>query len=371
MSASSGPLLLQIRDLRTYFYSQAKQAFVRAVDGVDLAVFKGSTLGIVGESGSGKSITMLSSIGLVTSAPGVITGSVIFQDGDKPVNLLGGLPDYVYLEITDGRIMAVHKQQPQWMTRVRQNLKPYRGNNIAMIFQNPKAAMHPYQTIGAQIMEAIQLHTDIKDKVAARQMALNWLDRVQMDSPRLRFDNHPHGLSGGMCQRAMIAMALAAQPSLLIADEPTTGLDATIQSKIVDLLLELRQDLGITTILISHDISVIKRLSDDVAVMYGGRVMETGPAALVLDERNEQRHPYTHALLASTPRRANANAQGYLPAIKGEVCDNINIPAGCRFLSRCHAINDRVRDRCRRMEPELTVVAPGHQVRCWLRQEDG
>ena len=370
MSAGSGPLLLQIRDLRAYFYSRSKQAFIRAVDGVDLAVFKGSTLGIVGESGSGKSITMLSSIGLVTGGPGVITGSVIYQDGDKTVNLLNGLPDYVYLEINDGRIMAVHKQQPGWESQVRKNLRPYRGKDIAMIFQNPKAAMHPFQTVGQQIMEVVRLHTEVKDKTEARQVALNWLDRVRMDSPKLRFDNHPHGLSGGMCQRAMIAMALAAQPSLLIADEPTTGLDATIQSKIVDLLLELRQDLGITTILISHDISVIKRLSDDVAVMYGGRVMETGPAALVLDERNEERHPYTQALLASTPRRANANRQGYLPAIKGEVCDNINVPDGCRFFSRCQMMNDRIRERCQRQEPDLVVIAPGHRVRCWLHQED-
>lgn len=367
----NSPLLLQIRDLRAYFYSRAKQAFIRAVDGVDLAVFKGSTLGLVGESGSGKSITMLSSFGLVNTAPGVITGSVLFQDGDNVVNFLSGLTDHVYLEINDGRIMAVQKQHNAWLRQAQRNLSAYRGKHIAMIFQNPKAAMHPFQTIGQQISEAIRLHTGTTGKAAARELALHWLERVHMDSPRLRYDNHPYGLSGGMCQRAMIAMALAAEPTLLVADEPTTGLDATIQSKIVDLLLELRQDLGTTTVLISHDIGVIKRLADNVAVMYGGRVMETGPASLVLDERNGQRHPYTCALLASTPRRSNANHRGLLPAIRGEVLDTINIPSGCRFYSRCQLVNDKVRDQCQQLEPELLTVASGHRVRCWLRQEGG
>lgn len=358
--------LLQIRDLRTYFYSRVKQAFVRSVDGVDLEVARGEVLGIVGESGSGKSVTMLSIMGLVTAAPGVITGRVTFDDG-SPRELLEGLEQSVSLERRDGRIMAVAKDDPAWRAQVERNLGDVRGRRISMIFQNPKAAMNPFETIGEQIAEMVRLHGGVTGRAEAKEEAIRWLAEVRMDSPRLRYDNHPYGLSGGMCQRAMIAMALAAQPRLLIADEPTTGLDATIQARIVDLLAELRARLGMTMVLISHDIGVISRLSDRIAVMYGGRVMETGPAAAVLGAA-AQGHPYTRALLASTPGEANLRGKGRLPAIEGEVLDTINVPRGCRFHARCPHRNDDIQARCAGQEPELTEVAPGHHIRCWLRQ---
>ncbi len=356
--------LLRIEDLRTYFYSRVKHAFVRSVDGVDLEVMRGETLGIVGESGSGKSVTMLSAMGLVTAAPGVVTGKVTFND-EVPQDLLQGLEARVEIERRDGRIMRVAKDNPSWQKQVERNLAGVRGRKISMIFQNPKMALNPFETVGQQIAESVRLHTKLNSAAEAREKALYWLDQVRIDSPRLRYDNHPFGLSGGMSQRAMIAMALAAEPRMLIADEPTTGLDATIQARIVDLLDDLKNRLGMTMVLISHDIGVISRLSNRIAVMYGGRVMETGPTAQVLDEHAEG-HPYTRALLASTPRPENVTATGRLPAIEGEVLDTINVPCGCRFHARCHRINDAVRARCEAVEPELFEIAPGRRIRCWL-----
>ncbi|MEK7812033.1 MAG: ABC transporter ATP-binding protein [Pseudomonadota bacterium] len=356
--------LLRIEDLRTYFFSRVKHAFVRSVDGVDLSVKRGETLGIVGESGSGKSVTFLSAVGLISAGPGVISGKVTFHD-EVPRELLLGLQENVEIGRRDGRIMFVAKDDHAWQKQLDKNLRGVRGSKISMIFQNPKAALNPFETVGRQITEAVRLHTSVQGVAEAKERALYWLDQVRIDSPRLRFDNYPFGLSGGMSQRAMIAMALASEPRLLIADEPTTGLDATIQARIVDLLEDLKMRLGMTLVLISHDIGVISRLSDRIAVMYGGRVMETGAASEVLDE-NAAGHPYTRALLASTPRLENLSQFGRLPAIEGEVLDTINVPSGCRFRARCQRINDSVRARCETLEPELFEIAPARQIRCWL-----
>jgi oligopeptide/dipeptide ABC transporter ATP-binding protein len=353
--------LLAIDRLRTYFYSRAKRAFVRSADGVSLAVARGETLGVVGESGSGKTVTALSAAGLVSGSPGVIEGSIHFDSR----NLLGGLEGYVKTEERDGRIMAVEKDERGWRRHAEKLMRGLRGREIGMIFQNPRAALNPYATVGAQLVEAIRLHTKFKGKKEARERALHWLERVRIDSPRLRFDNYPYGMSGGMCQRAMIAMALSAEPSLLIADEPTTGLDATIQARIVELLGELKAETGITTLLISHDISVIRRLSDRVAVMYAGTVVESGPAARVLQPGAN--HPYTAALLASVPDAETIRAKRPLQAIEGEVPDTLAVPRGCRFHGRCNRVTDAVRDRCAHAEPPLAEVAPGHKLRCWLK----
>ena len=353
--------LLSIENLRTYFYSRAKRAFVRSVDGVSLAAARGETLGVVGESGSGKTVTALSAAGLVAGSPGVIDGHVHFATRD----LLDGLEHYVRTEERDGRIMCVHKDERGWRRHARKLMAGVRGKEIAMIFQNPRAALNPYATVGAQLVEAIRLHTRFKGKREARERALHWLERVRIDSPRLRFDNYPYGLSGGMCQRVMIAMALSAEPSLLIADEPTTGLDATIQSRIVELLGELKKETGITTLLISHDIGVIRRLSDRVAVMYAGTVVESGPAAQVLQPHGT--HPYTAALLASVPDAETIRAKSALQAIEGEVPDTMSMPRGCRFYGRCNRVTDAVRERCAHAQPPLAEVAPGHKMRCWLK----
>ncbi len=358
--------LLKIEDLRTYFYSRSKQAFIRSVDGVTVDVARGETLGVVGESGSGKSITALSVMGLISGGPGVISGKVGFKTDTVQKNLLHDLASYVTLTKKDGRIMNASKDLVGWEKNVERTMKGVRGKEIAMIFQNPKSSLNPFIPVGKQITEAIQLHTAIKSDQEAKDRALYWLDRVKIDSPRLRFDNYPYGLSGGMCQRAMIAMALASEPSLLIADEPTTGLDATIQSKIVDLLAELKSEFGITTMLISHDISIISRLSDSVAVMYGGTIVEYGPARDILAQEFKDKHPYAEALLASIPTTENIKEKGYLQAITGDVLDTINTPPGCRFYGRCHCVTDAIREKCAYKEPDLREIAPGHKVRCWL-----
>jgi oligopeptide/dipeptide ABC transporter ATP-binding protein len=358
--------ILKIEDLRTYFYSRSKQAFIRSVDGVSLEVAKGETLGVVGESGSGKSITALSILGLISAGPGVISGKIGFQSDRVQKDLLQDLGDFVKLTTRDGKIMQVTKDIVGWERNAERVMSNVRGKEIAMTFQNPKSSLNPFTSVGKQITEAIRLHTSIKTEQEAKERAFTWLDRVKIDSPRLRFDNYPYGLSGGMCQRAMIAMALASEPSFLIADEPTTGLDATIQSKIVDLLVELKSELGITTMLISHDISIISCLSDSVAVMYGGTVFECGPAKHILSTGFESKHPYTSALLASIPNAQNIREKGYLKAIEGDVLDTINIPEGCRFYSRCNRVTEKIREKCARQEPDLRQIGSGHKVRCWL-----
>ena len=355
-------MLLRIENLRTYFYSRPRRAFVRSVDGASLGVARGETLGVVGESGSGKTVAALSAAGLVTAAPGVIGGRIEF--GSR--NLLDGLERYVRVEERDGHVAAVEKDERGWRKHAEAGIAGVRGKEIAMIFQNPRSALNPYSTVGAQLVEAMRLHTKYKSKGEAKERALHWLERVRIDSPRLRFDSFPFGMSGGMCQRAMIAMALCAEPSLLIADEPTTGLDATIQARIVELLGELKAETGITTMLISHDISVVRRLSDRIAVMYAGTVVETGAAREVLRPQATEQHPYTAALLASVPSAETIRSKSALQAIEGEVPDTIERPRGCRFYGRCNRVTDAVRERCANLEPPLAEVAPGHKLRCWL-----
>ena len=358
--------LLKIENLKTYFFSKGRQAFTRSVDGVDLEIRRGETLGIVGESGSGKSVTALSVMGLVGAAPGVIAGRIGLKTETLQKNLLQDLDDYVELSCADGRVVEVRKDVVGWQKHLERLMGKVRGKVIAMIFQNPKSSLNPFLSVGRQITEAIRLHTPYKSEAAGRERALYWLDRVRMDSPRLRFDNHPRALSGGMCQRAMVAMALSCEPSFLIADEPTTGLDATIQSKIADLQAELKADLGITTMLISHDIGLIRRLSDSVAVMYSGMVVEYGPAGKVLTPGPESGHPYTAALLASVPDERNIRGKDPLQAIPGDVPDTIHPPNGCRFYGRCVRVTAAVERDCASLLPPLSELTPGHAVRCWL-----
>jgi oligopeptide/dipeptide ABC transporter ATP-binding protein len=357
--------LLKIENLRTYFYSRSKQAFVRAVDGVSLEVGQGETVGIVGESGSGKSITAMTIMGLVAAGPGVIGGSIQFSSSGGKKNLLQGLENYVEIEEKSGRVMAVNKDESGWQKVSEHMMKDLRGKEISMIFQNPRASLNPFMTVGEQISETIRLHTSIKSTMEARERAIYWLEQVKIDSPGLRFNTYPSAMSGGMCQRVMIAMALSSEPRLLIADEPTTGLDATIQSKIVDLIEELKIETGISTLLISHDISVVSRLSDRVAIMYGGAVVEYGPTALLLDTTAQIKHPYTAALLASIPSEQKIRDKAELQTIEGDVLDTINVPPGCRFYERCNQITPDIEFKCATQHPELQEYAPGHQIRCW------
>jgi len=368
---------LRVTNLRTFFYSNQARAFMRAVDGVDFSVPESQTLGIVGESGSGKSISMLSIMGLLSTGPGVISGKAMFKQGEQWINLLPEMDKFTQITYTKNLVSRVDKNEKAWQKAVERILKPVRGKEIAMIFQNPKATFNPFMSVGEQIVEAIRLHTSIKDKKQAREKALDWLDKVQIKDPLRNFHKMAEMMSGGMSQRAMIAMALSAEPSLLIADEPTTGLDATIQSKIVELLAGLRQQYKTTSIVVSHDINVISRLADQVVVMYGGTVVESGPCDQILCKNTEIQHPYTRGLLLSMPNDSSVKAKGHLKVIPGDVLDTLNTPMGCRFYERCTFKTPEISELCQSQQPDLISIVPDHKVRCWLyhnnrsRQDEG
>jgi peptide/nickel transport system ATP-binding protein len=315
--------LLELRDLRTHF--AADDGEFRAVDGVSFTLLAGRTLGIVGESGCGKSVTALSIMGLVPQPPGRIAGGAVLLDG---VDLL--------------RLPAAA-------------LRELRGNQMSMLFQEPMTSLNPGFTIGDQITEGILRHRDVSAR-EARARALEMLRRVRIPAPEQRIDDYPHKLSGGMRQRAMIAMALACDPMLLIADEPTTALDVTVQAQILDLMRALRDETGAAIILITHDLGVIAEIAQDVIVMYAGRVVERADvAALFADPQ----HPYTVGLLGSIPK-LHADQQT-LATIEGVVPNPLDMPPGCRFNPRCPF----ALDECRAGEPPLAEVKPGHFAACW------
>jgi oligopeptide/dipeptide ABC transporter ATP-binding protein len=317
------PALLEVRGLRTTF--RGEQGEVRAVDGVDLRVERGRTLGIVGESGCGKSVTALSIMGLVPQPPGrIAAGEVLFEGED----LLRAPP---------------------------QRLRDLRGDKLAMIFQEPMTSLNPAFPVGDQIAEALLRHRNVSNE-EARGQAIEMLRRVRIPSPERRAKDYPHQLSGGMRQRVMIAMALACNPKLLIADEPTTALDVTIQAQILELMRALREELGTAIILITHDLGVIAELADDVAVMYAGKVIERCSAEKLFAE---PQHPYTIGLLGSIPRLHMERER--LAAIQGFVPDAAALPEGCRFHPRCpFAI-----DRCAKEIPPLEEISARHFVACW------
>jgi peptide/nickel transport system ATP-binding protein len=316
--------LLEIRDLRVHF--RTRDGVVRAVDGTSLSVDGGHTLGIAGESGSGKSVTALTVMGLTRLPNATIEGAVLF-DG---VDLLALSPD---------------------------DLRRVRGARIAMIFQDPMSSLHPLYRVGWQIAEAIRAHEHVS-RQAARRRALEALEEVGIPSAAERLDSYPHELSGGMRQRAMIAMALALDPDVLIADEPTTALDVTVQAQILELVRKLQDEHGTAVVLITHDLGVIAETADDVAVMYAGRVVEGGPLDAVL-ARPE--HPYTWGLLESIPR-LDAPRPRRLEPIAGLPPSLINVPSGCSFHPRCpHAF-----DLCPRVVPTLAESEPGHASACHL-----
>jgi peptide/nickel transport system ATP-binding protein len=313
--------LLELRQLSVSFATD--DGTVRAVEGIDLALQRGRTLGLVGESGCGKSVTSLAVMGLLPPENSKVSGEVHFEGR----NLLK-IP-------------------------VRE-LRDLRGARLAMIFQEPMTSLNPSYTIGNQIVEAIQRHQGL-DAAAAKARAIEMLKLVRISAPEKRFDDYPHKLSGGMRQRAMIAMALACGPQLLIADEPTTALDVTIQAQILDLMRGLRRDTGTAIILITHDLGVVAEMADDVAVMYAGQIVERAPVA-TLFARPE--HPYTVGLLGSIPRLDQKRER--LPSIEGRVPDMTRPPDGCRFAARCPFVETA----CRAEAPALIEVASGHLSRC-------
>ncbi|MFD7413649.1 ABC transporter ATP-binding protein [Kitasatospora purpeofusca] len=325
---AGGDPYLSVRDLRIHF--DTDDGLVRSVDGVSFDLAKGRTLGIVGESGSGKSVTSLGIMGLHRSKRARITGEIRLDGED----LVAAGPD-----------------------RVRE----LRGRQMAMIFQDPLTAMHPYYTVGQQIVEAYRVHHPQATKKQARARAVEMLDRVGIPQPDRRVDDYPHQFSGGMRQRAMIAMALVNDPSLLIADEPTTALDVTVQAQILDLIRDLQEEFGSAVIIITHDLGVVAELADDILVMYGGKCVERGPAETLFDSPE---HPYTWGLLGSMPR-LDRELQERLVPVKGTPPSLINVPSGCAFHPRC-PYAELTGGRSVEETPGLTEVAPGHHAACHL-----
>jgi oligopeptide transport system ATP-binding protein len=318
--------LLEVNDLRTYFYT--REGAVKAVDGISFSVEKRRTLGIVGESGCGKSVTALSIMGLLPKPPAkIVSGEVLF----------------------DGRDL-VHLKEHE--------LEDLRGREIAMIFQDPMTSLNPTLTIGTQITETLRRHFDIS-KNHARKRAIELLEEVHIPNAAARLDDYPHRYSGGMRQRVMIAIAISCNPRLLIADEPTTALDVTVQASTLDLLEELREEHDMAMILITHDMGVIAEAADAVAVMYAGQIVEQA-SALELFDRPE--HPYTEALLGALPQIEGAGIrQGRLTAIPGRPPGLIDPPQACRFAPRCPYAGTQ--DSCTHEPPQLREIRPGHWVR--------
>jgi peptide/nickel transport system ATP-binding protein len=318
--------LLRVEDLRVTFPTE--DGLVHAVDGVSYSVDTGKTLGIVGESGSGKTVSSLTTMGLTRRQGAQVSGQIFFEDRD-----LVGLGD--------------------------DQLRRIRGNDIAMIFQDPLSSLHPFYKVGWQLIEAVRMHREVS-KQAARDHAIDLLELVGIPDPHKRVDQYPHEFSGGMRQRAMIAMALLNEPKLLIADEPTTALDVTVQAQILELLQDLQDRLGMAIIIITHDLGVVAEITDEICVMYAGRIVERAPTNRIFDA---PQHPYTWGLLKSIPRLDSSRDEELVP-ISGRPPSLINRPSGCFFHPRC----PYVRDAHRRTDPKLTQVPddPGHEAACLL-----
>ena len=322
--------LLEVEGLKTYFYTE--DGTVRAVDGVDFEVYPGEVLGLVGESGCGKSVTALTIMRLI-SAPGKVEAGEILFDGTD----LLGLPESEMIHV--------------------------RGNRISMIFQQPQSALNPVFKVGDQIGEVLGIHQDF-GKEAGYQRAKELLKMVGIPDAERRVEAYPHELSGGMAQRVMIAMALACLPELLIADEPTTALDVTIQAQILDLMRNLRENTGTAIILITHDLGVVAEMCERVAVMYAGEIVEQTEVGTLFDT---PLHPYTVGLIGSIPILGKLKER--LEVIPGSVPNLVDLPPGCRFAPRCKAMVEHGLRICAEVKPELIDFKWGHKVRCWLYQD--
>lgn len=318
--------LVTIKNLQTHFFTD--EGVVKAVEDVSLDIQRGKTLGLVGESGCGKSVTALSVIGLISSPGRIVGGNVTLHENGKPI-VLNELPE--------------------------SQMRKMRGGRIAMIFQEPMTSLNPVFTIGNQIMEAVRLHRDVSKK-EARDLAMEMLAKVKIPVPEKRIHDYPHQFSGGMRQRAMIAMALSCQPDLLIADEPTTALDVTIQAQILDLLRELQETQGMSILLITHDLGIIAEMADDVSVMYASKVVEQ---ATVKELFENPLHPYTNGLFRSRPELGRSKSEK-LATIRGMVPSPLRFPAGCKFHPRC----PYAKGQCEKAEPSLREIRPGHFVHC-------
>ncbi len=331
--------LLKVRELKTYFHTE--DGVVKAVDGVDFEVYPGETLGLVGESGCGKSVTSLSIMRLLPARTAFHpSGTIEFFDREKN--------EYVdFLKL------------PQ------EEMRKYRGRKVSMIFQEPMTALNPLFTIGDQLMEVVLTHNPNVTRQEARERAIEMLRKVGIPAPEKRVDEYPHELSGGMRQRVVIAMALMLNPDLVIADEPTTALDVTIQAQILELMKELQEELGTAYILITHNLGVVAQYAHRIAVMYLGKIVEYADVRTIF---HNPMHPYTIGLLQSIPRLDRGRLKEKLPSIPGSVPSPLNMPKGCRFNTRCVVAKEEW--GCFEEEPPLVEVEPGHWVRCWKYVKD-
>ncbi len=339
----SSQLLIEVKNLKTYFY--LPQGIVRSVDGASFNIFRGKTLGVVGESGCGKSVTAQSILRIVPPPGKIVEGEILFHQRTKKdgASSIEEVTDLTRIGWQDKKIRAL------------------RGAEIAMIFQEPMTSLSVIHTIGNQIEEAIQLHQHLKAR-EARDRAIEMLTRVGIAQPEKNVDEYPFRLSGGMRQRAMIAMALSCHPQLLIADEPTTALDVTTEAQILDLMRKLQADLGMSIMFITHDLGVVAEMAEDVVVMYLGRVVESGP---VVDLFYDPKHPYTRALLNSIPKLSNKSG-GRLEPITGFVPDPYTQLPGCPFHPRCPSM---ISGLCDTKAPGFTQAGPNHWVSCHLYAE--
>jgi oligopeptide transport system ATP-binding protein len=321
--------LMEVKGLKTQFFTQ--DGVVHAVNGISYHIDKGETLGIVGESGCGKSVSVLSVMRLIPTPPGKIVGGEVWFEGSD--------------------LLKVDQEE----------IRSVRGNKVAMIFQDPMTSLNPVLTIGQQVDEALQLHMGM-NKEQARQRSIELLDMVNIPQAADRIEDYPHQFSGGMRQRVMIAMALSCNPQLLIADEPTTALDVTIQAQIIDLVNKLRDEIGMSIIWITHDLGIIAGLADRVAVMYAGHIIES---ASCKDVYSDPRHPYTLGLLGSIPRLDEKRKEKLTP-IEGLPPDLIGMASRCPFAPRCRFQRELELQRCLEEMPPLEPVGPGHKIACWV-----
>jgi oligopeptide/dipeptide ABC transporter ATP-binding protein len=393
----SDETILSIRNLCTYI--ETGRGLVRCVDGIDLDVKRGETLGLVGESGCGKTITALSIMGMVKKFPGVVAGEMCFRPSldETAIDLISPLKYAVRTSRSErnDKIIDIEKDVLAWDKQIKNIYEPVRGRRIAMVFQDPQTSLNPYWTVGKQIGEAVRIgwrKKNVKNSEAdqfIKREVQNWLERVHIDRPKQVVNYYPHELSGGMCQRIMIAIAMASEPDLIIADEPTTGLDVTIQAHIVDLFLKIKKEINTTVILISHDMGLIGRLADRIAVMYCGKIIEVGDKKDLFYESNykidrvggikspmvsdvaDMRHPYTAALLQTRSYdKMKLNANKRLPVIEEEVPDPLAAPEGCAFHPRCNVFKHKTKSHlpcCQTTNPPRTYIDDSHWVNCWDR----
>lgn len=327
MSQTVAGSVLEVRGLKTHFFT--REGVVTAVDGVDFHVGRGEILGVVGESGCGKSVTSLSILGLVPDPGKIVAGEIIFQGQDLR-------------DLSESEMQKI------------------RGDRISMVFQQPVSSLNPVYTVGYQLAEVYKIHTDF-DRKERRSKSIEMLNKVGIPDPESRLSAYPHELSGGMAQRVMIAMALAAGPELLIADEPTTALDVTIQAQILELMLGLRDEFDMAIILITHDLGVVAEIADRVAVMYAGQIVEVADTKTLF---KSPQHPYTKGLIGSIPIAGSRKET--LTTIPGRVPKLIDLGVGCRFASRCVARVEAGLTICTEQDPQLSATNEGHEVRCFL-----